>query len=222
VSKKTLRILTAIAAAAALTFSVLSPAGADHNENHDPPGQGGGGGNGGGGNGGGGNGGGGDGGGGNQPQTCPGEHLDPDDYVDTLILPTVPGDYISEICVKAGSVNQGDDCGPVYLSFDPGVPSLTLDEIRAICDGRTISHFSITSEGPPTCAEDDTLPGCGEPECTANCGEEECETNCGESDNTTTTTTKPPDDEPEPTTDPSGVLGAGAANAQVGAPSFTG
>ena len=208
-SKKALRILTAIAAAAALTFSVLSPAGAGHNENHDPPGQGGGGDNGGGGNGG----------GGNQPQTCPGEHLDPDDYVSTPIVPTVEGEYIFAICVKAGSGNQGDECGPQTVSFETGVLSLDLSTIEAICDGRSISHFSITSQGPPTCAEEPDLSECGPPECTVDC-EPECETNCGE--DSTTTTTKPPDDEPEPTTDPSGVLGAGAANAQVGAPSFTG
>jgi hypothetical protein len=64
------------------------------------------------------------------------------------------GQVIVQICVKAGSAQQGD--GPEFIDFDPGVTQATFSH----SSGKEISHFSAkfadapppTTAGPPTTA----------------------------------------------------------------------
>ncbi len=189
-SKKALRVLVAVAAAFALMLSLLSPAGAEHRDSHDPPGQSE------------------DGGGGNEEQTCGGTHVFPEDDLVADV-----GNVIEVVCIKAGSANQGDQCGPVTVVLDSPREVVTYEELTSVCEGRAISHYSILEQGPPPvgCEVTDTCP--------VSC---EVTDTCPDTSVSQPVEEEEPVDEPEPTTDPSGVLGAGAANAQVGAPSFTG
>jgi hypothetical protein len=64
------------------------------------------------------------------------------------------GKVIVQVCVKAGSANQGD--GPEFTNFDPGVTETTISH----SSGKEISHFSVkfadvpppTTAAPPTTA----------------------------------------------------------------------
>jgi hypothetical protein len=47
------------------------------------------------------------------------------------------GYVVVELCVKAGSIIQGD--GPEFTDFDPGVDTVTFDH----SSGKDISHFSV-------------------------------------------------------------------------------
>jgi hypothetical protein len=94
-----------------------------------------------------------------QESTCPAlstGHLDADDQ--TSFTVTAPaGSLISQVCVKAGSDQQGN--GPEIINYDPPVASATFSHTS----GKEISHYSVLfvpvptpSESPPT-----TPPGGG-------------------------------------------------------------
>lgn len=55
-----------------------------------------------------------------------------------------PGLLIAEVCVKAGSVNQGN--GPEYIVFDPPVATVTFVH----SSGKEISHYSLRKVPVPT------------------------------------------------------------------------
>ena len=137
---------------------------------------------------------------GNEDNVCPPTHQYPDED-DSLTIEAPEGEVILWYCIKAGSAKQGDSCGPVTVTFDDNY--LTSVDLTTVCAGRAISHYSYgTGPEPPSPPP--------EPEATTTTAAP------------TTTEAPEPEPEPEPAEDPSGVLGAGAANAQVGAPSFTG
>jgi len=86
---------------------------------------------------------------------CVGVHIDGGNQ--TSIVITAPaGQAISQICVKAGSINQGD--GPEYTTFDPPVTSVTLTHST----GKEISHYVVTyvtvTTTTPTTGGDDPDP----------------------------------------------------------------
>jgi hypothetical protein len=96
-----------------------------------------------------------------QESTCPAlstGHLDANDQ--TSFTVTAPaGSLISQVCVKAGSDQQGN--GPEIINYDPPVASATFSH----SSGKEISHYSVLfvpvptptpSESPPT-----TPPGGG-------------------------------------------------------------
>ncbi|MGB1681886.1 MAG: hypothetical protein ACPHFO_06075 [Acidimicrobiales bacterium] len=152
-----------------------------------------------------GNGNGGGNGGGNEGSTCPGEHLYPQGN-DPIIIEAPEGEVILSYCVKAGSA-KNENCGPIEVTFISDWPT-TLDITNA-CEGKKVSHYSFET-GTPTPNTTTTVAG---PTTTV----------AGPTTTVTDSTTSiAPEPEPEPEEDPTGVLGAGAANAQVGAPSFTG
>lgn len=53
------------------------------------------------------------------------------------------GQVIVKVCVKAGSIKQGD--GPEYTTFDPGVTSVTISH----SSNKQISHYSVDYETAP-------------------------------------------------------------------------
>lgn len=68
---------------------------------------------------------------------CEGTHIDGDNQ--TSITITAPeGQLISSICVKAGSILQGD--GPEIITYDPPVASVTFEH----SSGKEISHYTVT------------------------------------------------------------------------------
>ncbi|MET0786183.1 MAG: hypothetical protein ABWY25_05715, partial [Paenisporosarcina sp.] len=68
---------------------------------------------------------------------CEGTHIDGDNQ--TSITITAPeGQLISSVCVKAGSILQGD--GPEVTTYDPPVASVTLEHST----GKEISHYTVT------------------------------------------------------------------------------
>jgi LPXTG-motif cell wall-anchored protein len=84
----------------------------------------------------------------------------------TVTITAPDGWLISETCVKAGSINQGN--GPEYKSYDPPVKSVTISH----SSGKQISHYSYlkvrepqpepTTTVPPT--EPPTTPPTTQPE----------------------------------------------------------
>ena len=135
-------------------------------------------------------------GGGSNDNVCPGEHLYPDGN-DPVIIEAPPGEVILSYCAKAGS-GKNNNCGPITVVFTGNYE--TSIDITDVCPGKRISHYSFETgpepEPPTTTAAPSTTAA-------------------------PTTTTPEPEPESDPE-DPTGVLGAGAANAQVGTPSFTG
>lgn len=63
-------------------------------------------------------------------------HFDGNDLHE-ITVNAPPGLLIVEICVKAGSANQGD--GPEFTLFNPGVTSVTFTH----SSGKEISHYSL-------------------------------------------------------------------------------
>jgi hypothetical protein len=79
-------------------------------------------------------------------QVCPDldtGHLSANDQTSFTI--TAPeGQVIVQVCVKAGSAQQGD--GPEFINFDPGVTETTISH----SSGKEISHFSVKfADAPP-------------------------------------------------------------------------
>jgi hypothetical protein len=63
----------------------------------------------------------------------------------TSVTITAPeGQVIVQVCVKAGSAQQGD--GPEFTDFDPGVTETTISH----SSGKEISHYSVKfADAPP-------------------------------------------------------------------------
>jgi hypothetical protein len=63
----------------------------------------------------------------------------------TSVTITAPaGKVIVQVCVKAGSAEQGD--GPEFTNFNPGVTQTTLSHTS----GKEISHYSVKfADAPP-------------------------------------------------------------------------
>jgi hypothetical protein len=88
-----------------------------------------------------------------QEQVCPNldtGHLSAGNQTSVTIT-APPGQVIVQVCVKAGSAQQGE--GPEITNFNPGVTSTTISH----SSGKEISHFSVKfadapppSNGPPT------------------------------------------------------------------------
>jgi hypothetical protein len=80
-----------------------------------------------------------------QEQVCPNldtGHLDANNQT-TFTFTAPAGQLIVQVCVKAGSTQQGD--GPEFIDF-PGVTSATFSH----SSGKAISHFSVKfGEAPP-------------------------------------------------------------------------
>ncbi len=57
------------------------------------------------------------------------------------------GQVIVQVCVKAGSTQQGN--GPEFTDFDPGVTQTTISHTS----GKEISHYSVKYGPPPAAAE---------------------------------------------------------------------
>jgi hypothetical protein len=66
----------------------------------------------------------------------------------SVTITAPPGQVIVQVCVKAGSAQQGE--GPEITNFDPGVTSTTISH----SSGKEISHFSVrfAAAPPPTTA----------------------------------------------------------------------
>jgi hypothetical protein len=91
-----------------------------------------------------------------QEQVCPDldtGHLSAGNQTSVTI--TAPeGKVIVQVCVKAGSAQQGD--GPEFTDFNPGVTQTTISHTS----GKAISHYSVkfadvpppTTVAPPTTA----------------------------------------------------------------------
>jgi hypothetical protein len=91
-----------------------------------------------------------------QEQVCPDldtGHLSAGNQTSVTI--TAPeGKVIVQVCVKAGSAQQGD--GPEFTNFNPGVTQTTISHTS----GKEISHYSVkfadapppTTDAPPTTA----------------------------------------------------------------------
>ena len=132
-----------------------------------------------------------------QEQVCPDldtGHLSANNQTSVTI--TAPeGKVIVQVCVKAGSAQQGD--GPEFTNFDPGVTETTISH----SSGKEISHYSVkfADAPPPTTAPATTAPATTAPATTAPA------------------TTAPPKTA-APTTAPPTTAAAGAAGqAQAGA-----
>ena len=206
VSVKARRVLVPIAAAFAVMLSLLTPAGAQGSSD-SPPGA------------------------NDNGNVCSDEFGTKTNGGEGVTITASEGYVFEWVCVKAGSgkdgkgKGQGEGCGPAYNYYSPS-SNITSVPLNTICPAG-ISHYSykeVPAPEPP-CEETNSCPP---PSCeeTNSCPPPPCEetNDCPEEEepSTTTTTTKPPEPEPEPEEDPTGVLGAGAANAQVGTPSFTG
>jgi hypothetical protein len=92
-----------------------------------------------------------------QEQTCPDldtGKIDPPGEPTSLVITAPPGQVIVQVCVKAGSAQQGD--GPEFTDFNPGVTQTTISHTS----GKAISHYSVkfadvpppTTVAPPTTA----------------------------------------------------------------------
>jgi hypothetical protein len=89
-------------------------------------------------------------------QVCPDldtGKIDPPGDPTSFTFTAPEGQVIVQICVKAGSAEQG--LGPEFIDFDPGVTSATFSH----SSGKEISHFSVkfapappppTNGAPPT------------------------------------------------------------------------
>lgn len=69
-------------------------------------------------------------------------HIEPSDDVKSLVITAPEGKLIAEVCVKAGSVKQGN--GPVYTEYDPAVESVTISHPS----GKDISHYAVGYSDP--------------------------------------------------------------------------
>ncbi len=82
-----------------------------------------------------------------QEQVCPGldtGQIDPSGEPTSLVITAPEGKVIVQVCVKAGSVNQGD--GPEITNFNPGVTETTISH----SSGKGISHYSVKyADAPP-------------------------------------------------------------------------
>jgi hypothetical protein len=79
-------------------------------------------------------------------QVCPDldtGKIDPPGDPTSFTFTAPEGQVIVQICVKAGSAQQGD--GPEFIDFDPGVTSATFSHPS----GKEISHFSVKFGPPP-------------------------------------------------------------------------
>jgi hypothetical protein len=74
-------------------------------------------------------------------------HLSAGDQT-SLTITAPEGQVIVQVCVKAGSAQQGD--GPEFTDFDPGVTETTISH----SSGKEISHYSVkyADAPPPTTA----------------------------------------------------------------------
>jgi hypothetical protein len=92
-------------------------------------------------------------------QVCAGDKVDVGGDQTSIVVTAPTGYLISEYCVKAGSIQQGD--GPEYYSVNPPAPSVTISH----SSGKAISHYSLTlvqiptpTEVPPTVTPTDVPP----------------------------------------------------------------
>jgi hypothetical protein len=131
-------------------------------------------------------------------QICSGHRVDLVSNVHEVAVIAPDGQLISGYCVKAGSATPG--CGPMTTLFTHPLESVTIeyDHYLAACDGKAISHYAVFYTDVPSTTTSST-------------------TTTPTTTTTTTTTVVT-----TPTTIPTGVLSAGAAQAIVGDPSFTG
>jgi hypothetical protein len=81
-----------------------------------------------------------------QEQVCPDldtGHLSAGNQTSVTIT-APPGQVIVQVCVKAGSAQQGE--GPEFTNFDPGVTETTISH----SSGKEISHYSVRfADAPP-------------------------------------------------------------------------
>ena len=70
----------------------------------------------------------------------------------SLTITAPAGQVIVQVCVKAGSINQGD--GPENTFFDPGVTQTTISH----SSGKAISHYSVKYGPPPGPPPNGTVP----------------------------------------------------------------
>jgi hypothetical protein len=92
-------------------------------------------------------------------QVCAGDKVDVGGEQLSIVVNAPEGYLISEYCVKAGSIEQGD--GPEYVTVDPPASSVTISH----SSGKAISHYSLTlvqiptpTEVPPTVTPTDVPP----------------------------------------------------------------
>jgi hypothetical protein len=82
-----------------------------------------------------------------QDQVCPDldtGKIDPAGDPTSLVITAPPGQVIVQVCVKAGSENQG--LGPEFTDFNPGVTQTTISHTS----GKEISHYSVKfADAPP-------------------------------------------------------------------------
>jgi hypothetical protein len=70
----------------------------------------------------------------------------------SLVITAPAGQVIVQVCVKAGSAQQGD--GPEFTNFDPGVTQTTISH----SSGKEISHYSVKYGPPPGPPPNGTVP----------------------------------------------------------------
>jgi hypothetical protein len=90
-----------------------------------------------------------------EDQVCPDldtGHLSAGDAT-SLVITAPEGLVIVQVCVKAGSAQQGD--GPEFINFDPGVTETTISHST----GKEISHYSVLYGPAPETTVPTTTPG---------------------------------------------------------------
>jgi hypothetical protein len=70
--------------------------------------------------------------------------IDVKESVASLEISAPEGNVITEYCVKAGSIQQGD--GPEYVLVDPPTQTVVIEHST----GKEISHYSFSYEPAPT------------------------------------------------------------------------
>jgi hypothetical protein len=90
---------------------------------------------------------------------CAGDKEDVGGEQTSIVVSAPAGYLISQYCVKAGSIQQGD--GPEYYPVNPPAPTVTISH----SSGKAISHYSLTlvqiptpTEVPPTVTPTDVPP----------------------------------------------------------------
>jgi len=148
---------------------------------------------------------------------CPGVHVDPPGEPTSVTITAPAGFLISSVCVKAGSIQQGD--GPEIVTYSPPVASVTFEH----SSGKAISHYAVTyvpvgTSTTPTTSGDDppttTTTTC--PDCTPGTLVITTTTTAPGATSTTPTTSAPPAP-PAPNPGPAPI-----APAPVGGPPYAG